>query len=288
MNRTFLLLTLGLLAAGCANEKKPDAEAFKSLVTLPQRYTVYRAAEEIRVDGILDEQSWQLAEKTADFADISGEGFPVPGQRTYAQMVWDDEYLYIAGTLFETNITAKLTRRDTIIFYDNDFEVFIDPYDKQAGYFELETNARGVLFDLLMDKPYRDGGNFLVPWNCDGIRLAVGIDGTLNDPSDTDVKWTVEMAIPGEALRWGFDYPLQEGRYWRLGFSRVEWNGKPEDNWVWSPTGRIDMHMPERWGFIFFDGKTVGTASEVKDYPYDMDAYFAKWLPYYQEKYAKK
>ena len=289
MKRICIILALGLLAAGCTDKgKQPEAEEFASLVTLPERYTVYRTADPIVVDGVLSERSWQLAETTTDFADISGEGFPEPLQRTYAQMVWDDECLYIAGTVFETNVTAKLTQRDTIIFYDNDFEVFIDPYDRGQGYFEFETNARGVLFDLIMDRPYRDGGDFFVPWDCKGVQVAVHVDGTLNDPSDTDTKWTVEMAIPGESLRRGFQNPLGEGRYWRLGFSRVEWNTKPEDNWVWSPTGRIDMHMPERWGYIFFDGKTVGEAAEVKDYPYDMDAYFAKWLNYYAKKYSNK
>lgn len=288
MKRTLILLALGLLAAGCAGPKKADADAFKSLLTLPERYTVYRTADPIVIDGRLDERSWQLAEVTADFADISGEGFPEPLQRTYAQMVWDDDCLYIAGTLFETDVRAKLSQRDTIIYYDNDFEVFIDPYDKGVGYFEFEVNARGVLFDLLMDKPYRDGGDFFVPWDCKDIRVAVHVDGTLNDPSDTDRKWTVEMAIPGESLRRGFQNPLRADNYWRLGFSRVQWNGKPEDNWVWSPTGRIDMHMPERWGYIFFDGKTAGEAAEVKDYPYDMDAYFARWMKYYQNKYANQ
>jgi hypothetical protein len=28
----------------------------------------------------------------------------------------------------------------------------------------------------------------------------------------------------------------------------------PEHNWVWSPQGVIDMHVPQRWGFIHFDG----------------------------------
>ena len=28
-----------------------------------------------------------------------------------------------------------------------------------------------------------------------------------------------------------------------------------EDNWVWSPQGRVDMHQPEHWGYLqFADG----------------------------------
>ena len=27
---------------------------------------------------------------------------------------------------------------------------------------------------------------------------------------------------------------------------------KREDNWVWSPQGMIDMHRPEKWGYVQF------------------------------------
>jgi hypothetical protein len=41
---------------------------------------------------------------------------------------------------------------------------------------------------------------------------------------------------------------------WKIGFSRVEWlkAGGPEENWVWNPTGMVDMHQPERWGVLHF------------------------------------
>ena len=26
-----------------------------------------------------------------------------------------------------------------------------------------------------------------------------------------------------------------------------------EDNWVWSPQGLVDMHVPERWGVVQFE-----------------------------------
>ncbi len=71
--------------------------------------------------------------------------------------------------------------------------------------------------------------------------------------------------------------PPQEGDQWRVGFSRVEWqieikDGKyvklpktPENNWIWSAQGVIDMHRPERWGFVQFTKKPPGTAAFVPD-----------------------
>ena len=39
-------------------------------------------------------------------------------------MLWDDNYLYVGAVLQEDDIKAKLSQQDTIIYYDNDFEVF--------------------------------------------------------------------------------------------------------------------------------------------------------------------
>jgi hypothetical protein len=71
--------------------------------------------------------------------------------------------------------------------------------------------------------------------------------------------------------------PPAEGDQWRVGFSRVEWlteiadgknrklPGKPEANWVWSPQGIIDMHRPEKWGYVQFTRKRIGTVAFVPD-----------------------
>lgn len=88
---------------------------------------------------------------------------------TKAHLLWDDEYLYISAVLEEPNIVANLTQRDTIIYHDNDFEVFLDPTGDGQNYFEIENNARGVIFDLMLDRAYRSGGNFHIQWDCPGL-----------------------------------------------------------------------------------------------------------------------
>lgn len=254
-------------------------------LTLPAGYVCYKVDGEIKIDGKLKESSWQKAEPTSKFVDISGEGFAKPVFDTYAKMLWDDDYLYVGAVLEEDNVVAKLTQRDTIIYYDNDFEVFIDPDGDGHHYFEIENNAREVIFDLMLDRPYRSGGNFMVQWDCPGIKLAVHVDGTLNKPKDKDKQWSVEMAIPRQALTLNFNNLLQAGTYWRINFSRVQWlkPGQREENWVWQATGKVDMHMPDRWGFLYFSDKTVGSGKEAFRYPYDMNAYKLIWAMFYEQ-----
>lgn len=259
------ILTILLCAPFLNTVAQSLTEKYAARLTPPREYTCYRTDTPIKIDGIADEPSWQKAARTAPFVDISGEGFPTPKYITTTQMLWDDNFLYVAARLQEDDIKANLTRRDTIIYYDNDFEVFIDPDGDCRNYFEIEVNARNVLFDLMLDRPYRSGGNFMVQWDCPGLKCAVHLEGTLNNPSDTDRAWSVEMAIPHQALTMNFDNPLKVGQTWRINFSRVEWlkKGRPEENWVWSPTGRIDMHMPERWGYLHFSEKCVEEAEEM-------------------------
>lgn len=262
----------------------PLTEKYASRLTLPRSYQAHRTTGKIKIDGRLSEPDWQKAVPTEPFTDIRGDGFPEPAKQTWAKMLWDDDNLYIAARLTEDNITARLTRRDTIIWHDNDFEVFIDPDGDGVNYFEFENNARGVLFDLLLDKPYRSDGSFFIPWDCEGWTLATSFEGTLNNPRDKDRAWFVEMAIPFNSLRRDFKDPRQF-KTWRLNFSRVQWTepGKPEENWVWSPTGRIDMHMPERWGFLTFSDSPAGSDSAAKPDMPDMDAYRLLWAMFYAQ-----
>ena len=238
---------------------------YERTLTPPEGYVCYRTNGKIKVDGKLNETDWQKAQFTSSFVDISGEGFAKPCYDTSAKMLWDDDYLYVGATLQEDDIKAKLSQRDTIIYYDNDFEVFLDPDCDGQNYFEIETNAKGVIFDLMLDKPYRAGGNFMIQWDCPGLQLAVQRDGTLNNSKDKDKQWTVEMAIPRKALAVNFANPIEAGKYWRINFSRVQWlkPGQREENWVWMPTGKIDMHMPDRWGFLYLSDKVVGQGTET-------------------------
>jgi hypothetical protein len=231
----------------------------------PKYYDCPRAITPIRIDGKLDDSVWQSAPWTDAFIDIQGTGHPTPRYRTRAKMLWDDDNLYVAAELEEPHIWGTLTRHDSVIFHDNDFEVFLNPTGDTRNYFEFEINALNTGWDLFLPKPYRQGGKADNSWEIPGLQTAVNLDGTLNNPSDRDKGWTVEIAFPWSAFkdRSGVARP-HAGDEWRVNFSRVEWQtrvaegkyeklpGTKEENWVWSPQGVINMHVPERWGVVRF------------------------------------
>ena len=266
---------------GCNDLENVEVDLANSLI-IPKKYTVNYTESEINIDGKDTELQWKKASKTADFIDISNNIKPL--QKTYMKMLWDDENLYIYARLYEEHIWGDITQRDAVIFKNNDFEVFLKPSIIHTNYGELEINALGTVLDLLLNKPYRLGGKANTKWNIDNLKSDVYISGTINDSSDEDYYWSTEISIPlNEILEInGPDYKkVKSGDIWRANFSRVQWEHdisdgkysrkkennklKREYNWVWSRQGQINMHIPENWGFIYFNDKNeINTDFDLK------------------------
>lgn len=293
MIRSLCLLSIGgILLSGCW--KQFDPTAFPAAYS-PRHYIAYRTADSMLIDGKLSETAWQAASASEEFVDIEGLHKTKPLHTTDVRILWDDEYLYFGATLAEPHLWATLTKRESVIFQDNDFEIFIDPDGDTHTYMEFEINALGTEWDLLLNRPYRDWGNANNAWNIEGLRTAVHLYGTLNDPADTDTMWTVEIAMPWASLveNTHSGMPPIHGDQWRVNFSRVQWKldtiggvyaktidkttGKPfpENNWVWSPQHEINMHAPESWGFLQFSSYLVGT--DISEFVMNSDEYY-KWI----------
>lgn len=289
------------LPAGTAVAQQPFS-GLEHLFKPPQQYTVSFAATAPVVDGKLDDQVWQHVPWTSLFTDIEGDKQPAPYYPTRLKMTWDQHYLYVAAEITDPGVWANVKHHDEVIFQDNDFEVFIDPDNNAQGYYEIEVNAINTIWDLFLPKAYRNGGDGLSSWEARGLKSAVSVQGTLNHPGDKDKGWTVELAIPYTALGFGKGaHRPQEGDFWRINFSRVQWGthvtkgqyvkkkdaaGKdlPEHNWVWSPQGIINMHYPERWGYLWFSETPAGKAPPVFELPYAEMQRKYLWLVYYRQK----
>jgi hypothetical protein len=240
----------------------------------PREYVCLHARAPVVVDGKLDDPAWAAAPWSEEFVDIEGRAKPRPRFRTRVKMLWDDQFFYVAAQLEEPHVWATLTRHDSVIFRDNDFEVFIDPDGDNHEYYEFEINALNTGWDLFLPRPYRDGGQARDDWEIPGLKTATHVDGTLNNPADSDRSWSIEIAFPWKVLGEHAHRPAPpgDGDQWRVNFSRVEWRHSVEagaykvvpgreDNWVWSPQGLVDMHQPEHWGYVQFSTAAPGQAA---------------------------
>ena len=264
----------------------------------PKTYICLSISEELSINGQADETAWKNTLWTDLFVDIEGDLKPKPEFKTRVKMLWDDKYMYFYAEMEESHLWAKLTERDAVIYHDNDFEIFIDPDGDTHNYYELEFNLFGTLWDLLLTKPYRDSGQAIDAWDVRDIKYALNLDGTLNDPSDIDLGWSIEVAIPWKVLEEVANHggPPNDKEQWKVNFSRVQWdteiiNGEyvkikdaPEHNWVWSPQGLIAMHFPEMWGIVEFRMNDV-KRNEITSL-YENEKWILRQL-YYGMKYYK-
>ncbi len=250
----------------------------------PRRYHCRRVSSPIRIDGDLRDPAWRDLPWTDDFVDITGKESLRPRFRTRVKMGWDERFFYVGAELEEPHVWGTIRERNAVMFEDNDFEIFIDPDGDGLNYYELEINSLGSIWELSLPKPYGEGGKPILGCNIPGLVSAVHVRGTINDPTTTDEGWSVEIAFPWKGLAQynaGRPTPPHPGDRWRVNFSRVQWGHEvvegtyvripphgtplaeslnpeeqdhPEDNWVWSPQGEVNMHLPLRWGEVVFGG----------------------------------
>lgn len=281
-----LILSLTLIVFSSCNQK-PDSEILELQFPIPKKYEILKTQKPISIDGKANESSWDYASWTDSFIDIEGNKNPIPYYDTRVKMLWDDDFVYFYAEMEEEHVWGDITERDAVIFRNNDFEIFIKPNQFQPYYAEFEVNALGTLWELFLARPYRRNGPVLNQWDVNETQIGIDIRGTLNDPSDVDTGWNIEMAIPIQAIK-DIDRgsEVKEGSMWRVNFSRVQWqhqvkngiysrkqdaNGKllPENNWVWSEQSAIAMHRPEHWGYLFFTDED--TLSEPIGYADDFE-----------------
>lgn len=253
-------------------------------------YTALRVDTPPVIDGDLDKPCWKQAPRSARFVDLVS-GAQVMHD-TKVAVLWDDDNLYVAFWVEEPQVTATLTERDSLIYEDNDVEVFIAGDD---CYYEFEINAFGTIYEVFFvwDEAYAAAGFGALPefsrdvagakpfngvgftshprgirtgyWNWDfpGLRSAVAIDGTINDATQRDRGWTVELAFPWDGMEHladGRTLPPVTGDVWRMSFSRFnQYKADPADSsgWTLSAHGVWDSHIPELFPHIHFSTESV-------------------------------
>lgn len=221
------------------------------------RYHIQRASSGIKIDGRLDEADWMAAQSVGDFQFAWWESGKK--EQTEAKLLWDDKNLYVSFVCHDEHISGERTEHDSPVYRDDCVEVFTAPNpDHPNNYFNIEMNVRGAHLD--QHHPEGPGVEMKEEWDAEGVRIAVTIDGTLNDDSDTDRSWTLEAAIPFENFAAvAKAVPPKAGQVWHLNLNRL--GGKTnQQHSQWSPsqTPRPAFHVPKDFGRVIFSASNAG------------------------------
>lgn len=236
----------------------PALFAQKKMVLGEQElYKAHRNKEKIVVDGNMNEQSWHKAEGRSlnYYYKIEKES---DKQETIFRMLWDEENLYVFFQCKDRYITARETQRDGAPYYDDCAEIFLIPApDSLNMHFGFELNLYKTANDFIYLNDICKGEAMVVKAYNPDYKVACSIQGSLNDNSDIDKGWTMEMAIPLSILKGVNFTPVKAGNKWAFLAVRQDRNdakGERRSTSTIFPIYDIskNVHQPNRFGLVEF------------------------------------
>ena len=173
-----------------------------ALFTLPgesketdEPFKVSKAGTSIQIDGKLDAAWKQTEVRTLDHYRRDEKADD--RQKTKFRMLWDEENVYVFFECKDKYITARETERDGEPYFDDCAEIFLIPANEQLDmHYGFELNLYKASNDFIFLNRFQNGVHGLIKSYNPDFDVAVSIDGTLNDNSDTDTGWTMDMARP--------------------------------------------------------------------------------------------
>ncbi len=198
---------------------------------------------DLNLDGNVGEPKWELAEQVLLVDNSTGAKAQ---QATTAKLLWNDKNLYVCFSCVDTFINASMTGYNDKLYEEEVVEVFIDDNRDMKTYIEIEVNPLNALLHYRIHNNLK--GDIIGYGRVDrNIKTAV-----LHD--EVNGIWNVEIEIPFSEFVTAENIPPKKGDKWLINLYRID---RPKDKKVeymsWSPTGKDNFHLPEKFGELVFD-----------------------------------
>ena len=180
------------------------------------RLHIKKASGPIIIDGLGNDLAWQDAEEANDFFMVLPMDNGKANEPTTIKMTYDDTNLYLLATFYnatESNYFVESLRRDFSFGKNDNFLLFLDPFNNQTTGFSFGSNAYGAQWDGTM----YDGSKIDLNWDSKWISKV----------TRDDEKWIFEMAVPFKSIRY------EEGvKEWGINFSRLDLKSSEKSSWT--------------------------------------------------------
>jgi hypothetical protein len=219
-----------------------------------QIYACHYTDEKIKIDGHLTEKSWKKAKVLDFFIPVSGK--PAVS-KTEGRILWSKTCLYVGFKAYDRDIWGYYTKRDSQTCMEDVLEVFIKPDLKADPYYNFEINALGTVYDAFNVNRNAGGGDMQrwLRWNCKGLKTGIQIKGTLNDYTDEDEYWQMEVAIPFASLPTLQGKPPKAGDTWQFHLARYDYSVYLKNGVELSSCAKLkilDFHKADEWRLMNF------------------------------------
>jgi Carbohydrate family 9 binding domain-like/Domain of unknown function (DUF5916) len=186
-------------------------------------FEISRAATAPVIDGRLDDAVWADAAVVDDFHQTSPTNGAIPSEATIVRVTYDDEFLYIAAELRDSNpsgIRATQMIQGKMFFSDDRFWVMLDSFNSKRNDYFFQVNANGMRRDALRE----NNSQFIDEWAA--IWYA---ESSINEDG-----WATEIAIPFKSV--SFD---ANSDTWGINFGRgiirkqefALWSSQDRQDW---------------------------------------------------------
>lgn len=177
---------------------------------------IRKATTQITIDGIGNDVAWQNTDVAKDFFMVLPMDDGPANEQTEIRMAYDDKNLYLLATFYHKKkgeYTVESLRRDFSFGKNDNFLLFLDPFNNQTTGFSFGSNAYGAQWDGTM----YDGGQIDLNWDSKWV----------SETTRDHEKWVFEMALPFKSIRY------EEGvSEWGINFSRLDLKSSEKSSWT--------------------------------------------------------
>ena len=180
------------------------------------RLPIQKASSLIVIDGVLDEKAWLEAEVATDFFMITPMDTSFAKVKTDVRMTYDEQHLYLIVVnhhAVEGPYMVESLRRDFSFGKNDNFLLFMDPFDDLTNGFSFGANAAGAQWDGQM----YNGGAVDLSWD----------NKWVSKVKNYEDKWVFEAAIPFKSIR--YKKGITE---WGINFSRLDLKTTEKSGWA--------------------------------------------------------
>lgn len=220
MPRYFIIVILLFFFPG----NNPVVCQIKAINREKYRIHINQTGGKMKVDGILDEEPWMMAERTGRFQRVTPTDTGYAIAQTEVMLTYDKSNLYVGIICHdptEGKRPVESLRRDYNFMKNDNFMLFLNTYNDQTNGFAFGISAAGAQTEGLQ----YDGTKVLYSWDIKW-RSAV---------KSYDDKWITEFSIPFRSIRY-----FEGDKEWGVNFGRLDL--KNNEKSAWAPMPRQFPH----------------------------------------------
>jgi hypothetical protein len=170
----------------------------------------------IRIDGETNDEGWKAAQLADNFNMMLPMDTSKARVRTDVRMTYDDENLYVLAECYNLvpgSFIVESLRRDFAYVKNDNFLLFIDPFEDATNGFSFGANAAGAQWDCNIFEGYKYDLNWDQKWT--------------SVVKNTKEKWVFEAAIPFKSIRY-----KRGATRWGINFARLDLKAIEKSSWT--------------------------------------------------------